>query len=249
MDEAIQTLEHLDLSKNEIRIFLGLLRIGTVSAGKVADAMKMHRTNAYDALELLKRKGLVSYHMKNNIQQFEAVPENLEHMYQQKLEMVRALMPKLTLEKKLNDDRSFIAFHEGILAMRHLLDHFNELKQSRVTYGIPKIAHKLLGPFLEQYHRKRIALKIPLKHIYNSDAAFRVKFLNTLPYTEVRCLLPEYDSPVATSIAGDEVVFFLWNENPIAAQIKNRAVADAYRRYFNFFWARATVMSDGMERR
>ena len=90
--------------------------------------------------------------------------------------------------------------------------------------------------FLENYHRRRSQAKIPMKLIYNSDAKERIKWLNKQPYTESRYLPQECDSPVSTTVCGDEVVMTLYDDSPLTIQIKNAKIAQAYKKYFDVLW-------------
>ena len=75
--------------------------------------------------------------------------------------------------------------------------------------------------------------------IYNSDAKERVKWLNKKEGTESRCLPQESDSPVSTTICGDEVVMTLYTKSPLTIQIKNAEIAKAYKQYFDVLWGLA----------
>lgn len=97
--------------------------------------------------------------------------------------------------------------------------------------------------FLENYHRRRCKAKIPMKMIYNSDAKERIKWLNKQCGTESRYLAPEYDSPVSTTICGDEVVMTLYSKSPLTIQIKNAEIAKAYKQYFEVLWGLAKMGS------
>ena len=81
-----------------------------------------------------------------------------------------------------------------------------------------------------------MAKKISMKHIYNHDAKERIKFLNNLSYTEARYLPKEFDAVVSTNICGDEVALTLWSETPITTLIKDKKMAEAYKRYFELLW-------------
>jgi len=74
---------------------------------------------------------------------------------------------------------------------------------------------------------------------YNHNAKQRIAFLNKMKLTEAKYLPESFDSQVSTNICGDQVVIALWN-NPITIiQIKNQAVADSYKRYFELLWKSA----------
>ena len=54
-------LEELGLTKNEIKIYLALLELGTTPAGILIKKVDMHRASVYDVIDQLINKGLISY--------------------------------------------------------------------------------------------------------------------------------------------------------------------------------------------
>jgi sugar-specific transcriptional regulator TrmB len=53
-------LGKFDLSKNEVRVYLFLARFGAQKAQRIAEALTVHRTEAYKILRRLEKQGLVS---------------------------------------------------------------------------------------------------------------------------------------------------------------------------------------------
>jgi sugar-specific transcriptional regulator TrmB len=53
-------LSRFDLSKNEVRVYLYLARFGAKKAQRIAEALSVHRTEAYKILRRLEKQGLVS---------------------------------------------------------------------------------------------------------------------------------------------------------------------------------------------
>lgn len=53
-------LGRFDLSKNEVRVYLFLARFGAQKAQRIAEALSVHRTEAYKILRRLEKQGLVS---------------------------------------------------------------------------------------------------------------------------------------------------------------------------------------------
>lgn len=70
-----------------------------------------------------------------------------------------------------------------------MLDGFLKYNEPILVYGIPKEAPEKMKTFIPHFHNRRIPQKIVMKHIYNHNAQERIKYLNTLPYTEARYLL------------------------------------------------------------
>jgi sugar-specific transcriptional regulator TrmB len=62
--EALKSIKNalikFDLSKNEVRVYLFLARFGAQKAQRIAEALNVHRTEAYKILRRLEKQGLVS---------------------------------------------------------------------------------------------------------------------------------------------------------------------------------------------
>ncbi len=239
MNENI--LEDIGLSKNEAKVYLALIELGSSTVSKISEKSGVHRTNCHDVLNRLIEKGLVAHITKNNARYYEATdPNSLLNILKEKEHKIKKILPQLKLGKELAV-KSEANIHEGLPAAKHILNHLLEKKETILVYGVISDVAELIGPFLEQFHKKRIKQKIWMKHIYNTDAKDRINYLNKLQYTEARTLPREFDSPVATNICGDEVVLILWKKKALTIQIKNKEIADAYRRYFELMWKLAKI--------
>ena len=53
-------MQKYELSKNEVRVYLFLARFGAQKAQRIAEALSVHRTEAYKILRRLEKQGLVS---------------------------------------------------------------------------------------------------------------------------------------------------------------------------------------------
>src|SRR3989338_5425843 len=56
----MKVLQDIGLTKNQADIYLLLLKLGVVSVSKLAKHTRLHRSNLYDVLENLQKKGLVN---------------------------------------------------------------------------------------------------------------------------------------------------------------------------------------------
>ncbi|HLD33377.1 MAG TPA: helix-turn-helix domain-containing protein [Candidatus Nanoarchaeia archaeon] len=237
----VQTHENilvdLGLSKNETKSYIALLELGIAATGQVAEKSKLHRASAYDALERLQAKGLVSFHLRQSIKYYEAMdPKNLLHLLKTKEQQLEEIMPQLQLLRELALSQSQATISEGVQSFTDILYSFLEYKEPILAYGIPPIAPEIMKARLSHFHGKRIPLKIPMKHIYNHNAQERIAYLNTLAFTEARYLPAKFDSQVSTTVCGDEVVLSVWISPPILIRIKDKRIADSYKKYFDLLW-------------
>ncbi len=232
-----QVLGSLGLSKNESKVYLTLLEVGTSNVGKIAERSKLYRPNVYDALERLKRKGLVNYIAMDNKKRYRAAaPDHLMNLVQQKETLLKSIMPQLELNHNLASQKVDVQVFEGVPAIRSLKKRFIEKKEEIFSLGVPHHSVKMNGTeFQDSLHKRRIAHKIKHWHIYNNDGVERAKFLKTMPLTEVRVF--DYNPPVNTKICGDEVSITIYSaEPPLTILVKNQQMAKAYKEYFWILW-------------
>ena len=102
-----EILQSLGLTRNEINVYLTLLKMGSGLAGEITEKSGVHRRNVYDSIERLIKKGLVSFVIQNNRKYFHATDPNrfLGIIKEQKRELIRKerdirkILPELNLDK------------------------------------------------------------------------------------------------------------------------------------------------------
>ncbi len=237
-----QVLLDIGLSQNEVKVYVALAEIGLTTVSSIIQKTKLFAANVYDALKRLNKRGLVSYITKDNKRYFEiSDPSNLLKLIKEKEFAVKTIIPEFELSKKLAPSTSNANVFEGVTSFQKILLSFLNYNQPILVFGIPREAPEMMKTFIPHFHKKRIAKKIVMKHIYNHNAQERIKYLNSLPLTEGRYLPSQYDSKVSTNICGDEVVLVLWKEPAWVVQIKNKDIADAYKNYFELLWHDAII--------
>jgi len=240
-DDLLKALEESGLSKNEAEIYLTLLDVGSSTATKIAEKSKVHRTNVYDSLERLLKKGLVCYILKDGTKYFNATdPENLLTLMKQKEDKFQTLLPRLRLPRELVPSKDIAKIYEGIAGIRTIVvdDIINSTPAGGkvVAFGLPKETPQLMSSFVNFYHKMRVEKKITMFHLYNENARERIAYLKSLPYCDAGYLPKEYDSPVSTIVYGNKVAFFLWSEPPQGIVIESERLANAYMKYFELLW-------------
>jgi HTH-type transcriptional regulator, sugar sensing transcriptional regulator len=237
-----RALEELGLSKNEIEVFLVLMRLGSSTAGQVTKETGLHRRNTYDALEKLVQKGLVGHVSSNKIRHYETTdPSRILDLIREKRSHIQdtekgleSLLPELLKmrEARGTQDISIFTGKEG----RRLIfdDILRNAKENLVLVGVPP-SDSSVG-YMKRYNRKRASLGILDRMIYNKKHEF-IDFLKTLDHTEVRLLPRELKSGVSFNIYGSNVaILFRISGEPMTILIRNGGVANDFREYFNFLW-------------
>jgi sugar-specific transcriptional regulator TrmB len=242
-NNIIKTLESIGLHKNEILVYLDLIKVGSATAHEISHRTKIHRSNVYDILQKLIEKAIVMQSIQNNVKTFYPVnPKNLIDYLKQKEYDLRKIIPEIEkIHTKPKEVKRKVTMAEGIRSIRSVLDSFLETNQPIFVYGIPKCALDELGGFIMDYHKRRIKKKLPMKHIYNKSAVQRINQLNKMDYTEARYLPELYDTNITTNICGNKVVLIFW-ENPVSVMIiENQSIADSYKKYFDILWEEAKI--------
>jgi len=155
-----------------------------------------------------------------------------------KEENVTNILPRLKLLEGLaGSSKSEASILRGVPTFMNLLYGLLEYKQPIYVYGIPKVAPETLRLYIMDFHKERSKRKIQMDHIYNYDAAERIKILRKLSFTNARSLPKSVESGASTLICGPEIHVQVWTENNVKIiRIKDEEIAKSYMNYFKFMW-------------
>ena len=235
MEEKV--LLRVGFSKNEARVYVALLELGSSTVGQIAQKSRVYRTNVYDSLTSLSNKGLVNHIYKGKNRYFEAEnPTKIETLLDEKKKTFQQILPKLLTMQNMAKSKERAHIYEGMQGIRLILEDELRDKKSIYAFGLPKDTADKMKNFIGSYHKRRIKLKIIQNHIYDENAKERIKYLNSLGYTKAKYMPKEENSPATTTIYGNKVAFFIWTDSPFSVLIESERMAEAYIRYFKILW-------------
>jgi sugar-specific transcriptional regulator TrmB len=238
-----EVLEELGLSKNEAKVYLALLGIGSASVGKITKESGVHRRNVYDALERLMKRGLVGDVTKSKVKYFEVANPNrlLDILNKEKESMkkkengIKSILPELLMLCDTKKQDEYVNVYKGREGIVTILE--DVLKTGRENLVLGARVPKELLPVIERYHKQRLKLKVPLKMLFNKADRKRGMRLSKEPNTEVRFLPNAYDSPITANIYGSKVGLLIWSEkNPMGILIQNHNVYVGFKEFFKLIW-------------
>ncbi len=239
MQISSEILEEVGLSRNEAKIYLAMLELGTATAGRIAKKAGIFRSCTYDSIKGLIKRGLASTVSIGTVAHYHAAdPKLFRECIKTRMEKLEKIIPILELGRSFTQPCTVEVF-EGLTAIKNMLLSLLDTKEPQYTFGTPALAAQLLGSFTEIYHARRVERNILFMMIYNSDAKERVQYLNTLPHTKARHFAPALDGSVATTICGDHVLITDYMNQPKMIHIRNAELAEAYHRYFTLLWEKA----------
>ncbi|OGY55677.1 MAG: hypothetical protein A2912_06205 [Candidatus Buchananbacteria bacterium RIFCSPLOWO2_01_FULL_40_23b] len=245
MDET--NLLKLGLNRNEAKVYVMLLQLGTASAGQLIKATEFHRNIVYDNLEKLADRGLVTFIIEGKKRLFRpAPPEMITQMFvkeQEELnqrkkvaETIKKEVEKITTQAREAQEATMFQGVNGLKVV--FKDTLTEGKEYYV-FGAPKSSLEIMGStYWENYNLKRAERKIRIRMIFNDDLrewSYKIKS----GLTKVRFLPKKFDSITETIIYGNKVAIIVWTQKPIATLIKDKHLAASYKQYFDLLWKQA----------
>ena len=226
----MQELKEAGLTGNEIKVYMALLDLGPSQAGLISRKAGLHRRTVYDTADMLIKKGLIGYMLKNNRRVYQASdPKRILGLVKEKedavLHVINALQAKyLTVKEK--EETNFYKGKEGLKTIFE--DQLNS--KEILILGASKSAYNMLKSYFKWHDAARKQKKIKVR-IISQDKSIR-----RIPLAEIRYLPEKYSSPVSINIYGDKTATILWASQPLAIVIKNKNIADGYRNYFELLW-------------
>lgn len=239
MDAKIEnTLAEQGLDKNEISVYLTLLKTGSLKANDLARITKLPRTFVYEVLKALIEKGLASYAIKSGTKFFEAAnPNKLKSILEEKQHKLQDIMPELENITKIVFEKPSVELYEGREGIKTLLEGILRGKPKSIMYAY---ANNKLFERLEFYFpnfvKRRIKNKIYAKIIQQKTfALLKARKNDSLELREMRFFPITFKTSVF--IYGDMVTFItLEEDNFIGVKIKNKTIAETQKQVFAQLW-------------
>lgn len=232
------------LSKNEVSLYLVLLRLSVSQAGPLVKESDLHRMLVYEALDDLERKGLITIVRKKNIKLFQASdPSVLLEQTRRLTGIAQHLVPELRQIQKQIDPveiRTLVG-HEGYITNLTEVVESAARQKDRLMCIIGggrdidfyDIIGNWYGSYVALLEKNRVK-----KHLLAPapfSKVFKQKFAKE-KHTEL-CTLPHgLSSPTYTRITHEMVTIEMLQPSVVIIQIRNRAVARGYLDAFNLLW-------------
>lgn len=243
MDTSI--LEDLGLTQAEIRVYVTLLELGTSSAGHILEKSGIQNSVVHRALNSLIEKGLISFILEGKKRIYQAAnPENFHDFIESKRKRFDEILPELKkkqqIAKKINFGEIFKS-KRGINQMYMTL--LNSGGKEYITFGGGShVTYDVMGEtWWKNLHTKRIDKKIPCRQVFDETIREFGNELNKRKLTKIKFLPKEYAQLQETIIIGDFIGIAIFAENPYGILIKDKAVAEGYKKQFEILWKIAKI--------
>ena len=241
MDTAI--LEDLGLTNAEIKVYIVLLELGSSSVGKIIDKCGLQNSVVHRALNSLIEKGLISFILEGKRRIYQGTdPENFYDFIDDKKKRFERILPELKEKQSFAEETkggTIFRGKRGINEMYNII--LNSGGEEYNTFGGgTRVTHDVMGEtWWKNLHVRRLSKKIKCRQVFDETIRKFGEELNKKKLTKIRFLSSEYEQLQETVILGENVGIAIFTENPYGILIKDKTVAEGYRKYFELLWKRA----------
>ncbi|MBI4919628.1 hypothetical protein HY837_06865 [archaeon] len=240
-------LMKIGLSKTEAELYLALLKMGASNVQKLVEETGLYKSNAYDALERMCEKGLISKIIEGKIRVYQLQkPDSLmEFISRKKSELesqekiAKKLSEQVEIAKKHFVSQETAIVLKGLSGVKKIYSDIIKEKLDYLAFGSPKESELIIGDYYWQnLHAKQKEYGIKAKMIFNKSLRNWTKLIPK-DLIELRFLGEDFEPLTETTIYGKKVAFVVWMEKPIVTIINNEHMANSYRLIFNLMWKQA----------
>ncbi|MBS3092385.1 hypothetical protein J4466_03110 [Candidatus Pacearchaeota archaeon] len=226
----IESLTQAGLTNNESKVYLALLDLGPSLAGQISRKIGLHRRTVYDTTEMLIKKGIIGYILKNNRRLFQASnPKRFSEILREKQDLILPIVQELSLKFAKTIEKEETNFYKGKEGLKNIFEDQLNYKEVLIL-GASVKAYEVLQFYFKWYDKTRKTKKIKTRIIAQD------RNIKRIPLAEIKYLPEKYENPVSVNIYGDKVAIVLWASEPLAILIKNREIAQGYKNYFELMW-------------
>ena len=245
---AVKTelLEEIGLTKSEIKVYLALLELGSSTTGPIVDKSGASSSKIYEILDKLMQKGLASYIVKAGTKYFEAADPKriLDYLKEKEAKLkeqekeITSLLPELELKRRLSEYKSEAKIFKGLkggeTAFKHLLNSMT--KDDEWIAFVVSFTNKQYFNTITRLHDQRAKKGLKARIIFNEKLRKEAERERRLPYTQIKYVSDEFQTPAIVNVAGNITLLNIMTEDITVFMIESKEVADSFRTQFEKLW-------------
>ena len=243
----IQDLQQLGIKDKEARVYIALLPHKEVGVSTLVRTTGLHQQFVYNALEILEAQGLAWHTVVRGRKKFTAgAPAKIRTMLEQKrilADSVIARLASIGTPERLQDFEVSQGEAAFINQKFNILENTPEGGYIDIIGGdAEQFYNKVMMPQqTAEFERIRLSKKIPLRFIAASaQKTFMLDAAKRLPLFDYR-LMPNMEKGFVNMVMMPGVISFDTYATPLLSySVKNEAVANSYKQFFDTLWAMCT---------
>lgn len=240
-------LQNIGLPDREARVYLAALELGKGSIDKIAKSAGLQRTTAYNHVESLMKKGLMTTITENKRTYYMAEsPEHLiKYVDQQKQQLeaskddINAALPSLLTKFNQDGSKPVVRMFSGVDGVRTMREEVLKMQGSELL--VVTSFNNFYSVFRDEeervnYTRRRVRKKITAKVLYTFDEELEIGKLHRKgdEFRKIDNTVFPVDFDIY--IFDNSVAITSFTDNPWSVMIEGRAVADSMRMMFMMAW-------------
>lgn len=226
----------LGLTGREADAYIALYSFEETTATQLAKITKEHRTNIYDSLAGLVKKGLITYIIRRNVQYYRVTdPEKLLNYLEEKATIARSIIPELKRKLHQATEKPTVEVYEGNEGFKSLLSLMLREEKTISVIGDSEHWAKELPIFTEQFVREREKRRIHAKILCTKGVNPVTSEVN-----EIRFMPSRLAQPSTIAVFGEYTAIFMYTKPQVATLTKSRELAQSFKEYFQVLWKTAT---------
>ncbi len=243
----INELVTFGITKTEARVYLEIAKTDETTIGPVIKRTGLHRGTVYNCINDLVEKGFISFIERGGLRYYKPSGKTIfENVIREKEEKIVHEKKDLDIffrnlaKLKEQDPEQDVQVFYGISAFKSLfLEIYNECKKHNWEYyfqGRGGEMQDATGTGFYKYTQKlKKAMNIKCRVILGQET--KNLSYHRHVHGNIKYLPSKIKSPVNFWIYGNIVLLVLFGTNPlISIKIKSKALADAFRNYFEHLW-------------
>lgn len=248
-----ETLQKAGFSDKEAKIYIQLIHLGPQPVSTISAKAEINRTTAYDIINSLTKKGLISSTKKDGITCYKALDpkqlisylerEKIEHVkkIEKQQKAVEEILPALVSLENPQSSKPKVTFYEGEKGLRQAYEDTLISNETILAYANVEEMHKGLPNFFPEYYKRRgVEKKIHIKCIALDNETARKRHKEDKKENREMLLIPakKYNFSPEVNIYEDKVLYASWREK-MAIIIKSAEIADFHKKMYKLAWAQA----------
>lgn len=231
-EELLHYLEEIGLNRNESKVYFASLELGLAKVNEISKKAGIIRETTYGIINSLVQKGLMSSVLKSGVRYFEsAEPKKLKSIIEERLTVVKKIIPDLEEARKAEVVRPKIELYEGKEGLKTVMEDLLMAKDEILTIASNKHLKKIFEFYFPQFVKRRVELGIKTKLLTDDKVL-------TKELIEFKFLPVEYKFKTATWIYDNKVAMLsLSQKEPVGVIIKDTEIANSQRSQFNLLWS------------
>jgi len=245
MKKYTQVLENLGLTPNEAKIYQALLELKNGTIWDISKKADIHRRNTYDAIKRLIDRGLAYQVLPKKTLTYAPVhPDKFKELMDEKVSELNSILPGLITRFNKLDLQQSLSIYRGVQGLKNYMKlTFTESKKgaellilgSRGAYFEPKITT------FTKIHSKQMQKAIG-RIIYHGEMEKTQDTLTLGQRKDYKFLPEKYCGGTTVAIFGDYVAIYSGvhtkavDEDITIFILKEKTMAEDYRKWFDFMW-------------